>query len=117
MRVYPRDINNEFNLLNVNLLVPTGCQFIFCIQRMRAGSTAKGPGGLPPIVKSKYYAEHGMRRCTTKQSTIIAKSVFTGMGVCAALAVCAGVADAQCTQVHFACDNDRTDKLVVDGQR
>jgi hypothetical protein len=34
-----------------------------------------------------------MRRCTTKEGTIMAKSVVTGMAVCEALAVCAGNAN------------------------
>jgi hypothetical protein len=80
--IYPQahqsDSNSEFNLLNTNLVVPAGCRLI---------SDQQPQASAPPL-----------RRCTTKEGTIMTKSLLTGMAVCAALAILAGGADARKAQ-------------------
>jgi hypothetical protein len=82
--LHPPDANSEFNLLNANLMVQAEYQFILdvwlrgCIKRW---STT-------------------FWRRTTKEGTVMMKSLLTGMAICAALAAFAGNAYAYKASIH-----------------
>jgi hypothetical protein len=73
--MHPPGANSEFNLLNANLVVRAGCQFILDVWLR----------GYIERWSTTLVALH-----TTKEGKIMTKSLLTGMAVCAALAVFAG---------------------------